>query len=591
LDLHLAGFRNDAARGTQARCGKDLGFSYKSETGPAGEQVGITKSPGVYCGAMVFPNPKRIWNWAMSLVLAGAIPGWAEACRAPQAIQEKLKEHPTAAAYSAAGTWFAKQQRYGCAAEAFQKAVEKEPESAQLAYLLGLSLSSAGNAKAAVAPLRRSVQLDPRLIEAHLTLAAALEELGDKAGAEGDWRAALAIDPSSAIVLNGLSQALLAERDYDAVIALFEGTTGPLAPQLAVNLSAAYSKSGRLEEASQVLHASLEAHEDSLALHEALAGVLVLQSRVQEAIETLEAALKAHPDDLDGQVLYLRTLVLAREASKAKELGGKLLAAHPRNWELLYLNGVLSREAGQYAAARNYLQQSVALNPGDANAHYNLGVSLAELKQNSDARMHLEQAMALGFDAPEVHVELAKVLKAAGDNDGAQAQLKLYQQTLKAQSDRTQAASKAELGDQAMAKDDALRAAGLYREALAANPTEPLLAYKLAMALDKAGDPAGEHTALERAIQLDPHMALAQNQLGYLASRAGDSHAAEERFRLAVQGSPRYAKGWMNLAATLTLESKWQEAREALGHVLQLDPGNARARQLNSRIDAMEAQR
>ena len=77
------------------------------------------------------------------------------------------------------------------------------------------------------------------------------------------------------------------------------------------------------------------------------------------------------------------------------------------------------------------------------------------------------------------------------------------------------------------------KAADLYREALTAYPKDASLAYKLAIALDGAGNTEEERTVLEQAVQLDPDFALAQNQLGYLASRGGDTTSAEAHFRQA----------------------------------------------------------
>jgi len=44
---------------------------------------------------------------------------------------------------------------------------------------------------------------------------------------------------------------------------------------------------------------------------------------------------------------------------------------------------------------------------------------------------------------------------------------------------------------------------------------------------------------------------------------------AEAYFRAAVRASPSYVGAWINLAATLASESKWQEARQALARTLE----------------------
>jgi hypothetical protein len=47
----------------------------------------------------------------------------------------------------------------------------------------------------------------------------------------------------------------------------------------------------------------------------------------------------------------------------------------------------------------------------------------------------------------------------------------------------------------------------------------------------------------------------------------------------------------VNLAATLYLESKLPEAKEAVEHALQLDPGNAQAQKLKSALDSAQSPR
>ena len=79
-----------------------------------------------------------------------------------------------------------------------------------------------------------------------------------------------------------------------------------------------------------------------------------------------------------------------------------------------------------------------------------------------------------------------------------------------------------------MAAGDAVKAVALYREALASNPNEPILCYKLSRALDKTSDLVEEKAALKRAIELDPELAEAQNQMGFLTARGGDLHPADK---------------------------------------------------------------
>ncbi len=501
-----------------------------------------------------------------------------------------MRVHPSVKAYADLGSWFRDRRRFNCAAEAFEKAVKLEPSSARLVYLLGSSLYSSGDVKGALDPLQESVRLDSKVLQPHLALGAAFDRSHEITAAEIEWRAALAIDPKSTVARTALSKDLLAQKDYGSEVALLRGpvdskqSTPTLSEDLTLDLGLAYGQLGMLQDANSLLRAAFHAHPASLPLAKALAATLVLQARKEEAAGVLEAAMKHHPADLGVKLLYLRILVMQDESEKAQQLGRQLLKAAPRNWEVLYLNGILERRAGDYTAARDNLEKAVALNSDHYESRRNLGSVLVQLKEARGAREQLEKAIALGSHDPEVRFELAGVLRTLGEDREAENQLKLYQQEAQAKSDLTQAAAKSAFADQKLAAGDVSQAVDLYREALAAAPKEATLAYKLAMALDKAGDLKSERAALEQAIQIDPGMAEAQNQLGYLASRAGETASAEEHFRLAVQVSPGYAKAWVNLAATLYLESKLPEAKEAVERALQVEPGNQKAQELNREL-------
>jgi tetratricopeptide (TPR) repeat protein len=162
--------------------------------------------------------------------------------------------------------------------------------------------------------------------------------------------------------------------------------------------------------------------------------------------------------------------------------------------------------------------------------------------------------------------------------------LQIYQQLKKAHTDRVQAAGKAEEADQASAAGNPAQAASLYRVAIESDPNEPILYYKLSRALDKLKDIAGEVAALQKAIQLKPNYAEAQNQLGYLAARKGDLAQAESYFRAAIHASASYVSAWINLSATLASEAKMPEAKEAVGRALEIDPDNAEARSLSQAL-------
>jgi tetratricopeptide (TPR) repeat protein len=509
------------------------------------------------------------------------------ACSGPQTLEAQLRAHPDADTYTTLGNWFGDHNQFDCADEAYSAGLKLEPGSAKLSYLVGLSLLSAGNPKDAVAPLQQSIQLMPEVLRPHLILAAAFDQLQRKDEAKAEFEAALRIDPHSQVALDALAKYLIAEGNFPAAISVLRSS--PQDEDMTLDLARAYASMHMFDDASKILTEALHAHPSSLPITTALTDIFVSQSRYQDAAVITEKAARLRPRDLAAQRLYLRVLVLNSDLVKARPLGRRLLAQAPHDFDFLYLNGILEHEAGQNTIAYNHLEQAIVLNPNHYNARYNLGLVLAELNRPAEAREQFEKAIALGAKEPEVRFKLAAVLRTLGETQLAQEQLKLYQQELQEAANRSLAAGKAVQAAKEMSGGDPQKAVTLYREAIQATPQDALLNFKLALALDRTGDTAAEQAALEDALKIDPTLALAQNQMGYLASKSGDFPTAEQHFRLAVKSAPGYGEAWINLAATLGMESRFPEAIQAVETAIKLDPQNAQALQLRQSLNSAQS--
>ena len=512
----------------------------------------------------------------LATILALFAPAWTQSgCASPPSLQSKLRLHPTAEVYSQLGEWFGEHNQFECAADAYENALKLKPGSSRLTYLLGLNLLSASHPGAAIAHLRASIDIAPNVVQPHVVLASAFEKLQRNNEAKAEWLTALRIDPHSPLALDGLARAYLREGNAMAVITLLG--PAPTGENLVADLAQAYIGLKRLEDASKLVSDALDRKPDSLRLGNILTQLEILQHHYQAAEKAAEHSAKLHPDDLETQKLYLQSMVSAGSMQKARELAPKLLAQSPHDLILLYLSGVLEHDAGNLEAARSHLQEAVEADATAAAPRYSLGQVLAQLNDPKGAKEQLEKALELGATQPEIHLELGKVLRVLGEQQAAAEQVKLYQQELHRRQVGGMAASKIAQADKVLGEGDAQKAIVLYREALELTPDDAQLQYKLAVALDQIGDVPGETAALEKAIQLNPGLAVAHNQLGFLASKQGDPIAAEKHFREAVRAAPGFAEAWVNLAATLGLQSRFTEADAAVGSALKLDPKNPQA--------------
>lgn len=250
---------------------------------------------------------------AGSLVLASGSPAWAQTCTPPASIKARLHDKPDAAAFNDLGVWYAGQQQYGCAAEAFATSLQMEPTQKDLphvAFMFGVALYFSGDVKEAIASLQEAEHLGYRDIKIHLILAAALDSQHSTADAETEWRAALELDPETTSALDGLSSDLIGDNDFNGTIALLESPR--LAPQRtaqqSLNLGLAYAKTAKLDEAVRVLQDGLNTTPDSLEIANLLADVLTQLNRKDEAVTVLRLAVAQHPDNAEAKQNLARAL-------------------------------------------------------------------------------------------------------------------------------------------------------------------------------------------------------------------------------------------------------------------------------------------
>ncbi|MGB6159540.1 MAG: tetratricopeptide repeat protein [Acidobacteriaceae bacterium] len=357
-------------------------------------------------------RPLLRWGtWLEIALWVGAAAGaWGQTCTAPESMKAQLAGTPTAETFADVGILLANQKQYGCAARAFAESLRIKPDSANVAFMFGTSLFFAGDAQDAVAPLQAAEQLEGWRLKTHLVLAAVFDQLHRIAEAKEEWRAALVVDPESEEALDGLSEDLVLDQEFDAAIAVLEQPRAErqrTAVQ-SLNLGLAYAGTGKPEQAVAALQDGLNTTPDSLAIANELGDVLALAGRMQEAYAVFAMARERHPEDLETGLHFLRVLI-GSDAGKAKQEGQDLLRAFPKSWEALYLNGVLAMQEEDFAQARGYLSQSIALNGEFALTHSALGVVLARMNDPAGAKAELERGIALGDDSQEVQENLARV--------------------------------------------------------------------------------------------------------------------------------------------------------------------------------------
>jgi Flp pilus assembly protein TadD len=259
--------------------------------------------------------------------VAGLVPAtmlWADtSCAAPPELRARLAGTPDASAYNDLGIWFAGKEQYACSAEALATSLQMEPQQkdvAHIAFMFGVSLYFSGQTKDAISALQQVEQMGYRDTRLHLVLASAFDSIQSSANAEAEWRQALEQDWESPAALDGLSSDLNSDGNFAATIALLEDpkVQSQRTATQSLNLGIGYEKTGKLAEAAVALQDGLNTTPESLALANALAGVLVQLKRTGEAEATLRLAIEGHPDNAQEHARLGVLLAQGKRFAEAK---------------------------------------------------------------------------------------------------------------------------------------------------------------------------------------------------------------------------------------------------------------------------------
>lgn len=536
-------------------------------------------------------------SWGACLLFAGVVTVAAAAqaqtsCPHPAAIRVRQGTSFAAADSARLGHWYLNRKLYSCAAKAFTVAGSLQPNHFSFDYLLGVSLEKGGKVEAALKPLREAARLDPTNAAPRVASGEAFDLLHRRTEAEGQWRYALVIDPSSGAALDGLSNDLLRDKDYLGVVSLLRQgqSKDTLSQTQTLNLGEALALLARLKDAIAVLKDGLQRHPGSASLADEMATVQLLAGQQELAYATLQRVMVEHPGNRATETLYLRALINGN-SEKAAPYAEKLIAECPKDAEILYLGAHLAQIAGNFTRAEELVKRSLTANENDYKAQQLYGILLMQSGDLHGSKGYLEKAIALGDPDPGVRYQLAHVEMKLGETADAKNTLQSFMSRQASQKGLINTAEDVARGDEAMRDGQSALAASLYRQALHLSPAEALIHYKLSRALGQLQESSEEWAELQRAVQLDPRFAQALNQMGYLALHGGDAQKAAGYFQAATKASPLYVVAWTNLAAAFASEGKWQQAENAIEQALRLDPGNKTALELKALIaDSQSAQ-
>ncbi len=272
-----------------------------------------------------------------------------------------------------------------------------------------LSLAT-GRPAEALPIVRKVLEKSPGDVEALAVLAAALQGVGDFAGAETTWTRIVTMRPTSWSAYKDLAGFFFFRNRYDEAARAYQKAMdlNPDAYGLPYSLGAVRIRQGRFDEAIGALRRSIEIKPSALA-YSNLGACQYLLGDFAGATDSFGKAITLTPGDYRYHVYLGDALTFAPgRAEKAKQayeeaipLAESVLRVNPRDGRATGLLALCKARTGRTEEAARLVARAVALEPENATVLERAAIVNLALARRDEALTLLEQAVARGYGSVE----------------------------------------------------------------------------------------------------------------------------------------------------------------------------------------------
>jgi Flp pilus assembly protein TadD len=263
---------------------------------------------------------------------------------------------------------------YQSALAPLQKFLAEKPDVAYVHFQLAYAYTALKRPDDARPEYEKAISLDPKMSEAYLNLGILLLET-DPAAAVAPLRKAVDLLPSQSRPRYLLGTALERSGDLNGAADALEGAVhlDPKDPDALTRLGDLHLRAKQFPAAEKNFRAALEINPKSPAALQGLAQSLDAQQK-PEAADAYRAYLAANPTDFAARQHLVHSLVEQKQYDAALAESEKMTApGGTPSLETLKLRADIQIGAKQTDAAIATLQQAIAIAPQDAQLHGGLG--------------------------------------------------------------------------------------------------------------------------------------------------------------------------------------------------------------------------
>lgn len=279
------------------------------------------------------------------------------------------------------------------------------------------------------------------------------------------------------------------------------------------------------------------------------------QGKLTEAVSALRTAADSSPGDPDVHLNLGNALAESGQTEQAAACYRKVLALQPGHVNAYFNLGTLFKRAGQLDEAAAAYRSALTHAPDHAEAHNNLGLVYAQQGRTDDAIACFRRALELDPRQVQARNNLGNALMTVGRRDEAVA---CYEKVLSIKPDFVDACIN--LGTFRVEQGLFSDAQVLFERALQLAPGSFDAHRNLGRLQRVQGRRAEALAHYRQALELDPNQAEGCNDLGTAYRESGDFGQAEMYYRKALALEPNHVQAHFNLAETLKVQGRLDEA-------------------------------
>jgi tetratricopeptide (TPR) repeat protein len=498
---------------------------------------------------------------------------------------------------------YSEQNRPVDALELLARAHKAAPENADVIFLMARVSMTQNYFEDAIPLLESGLKIAPQRADLHAALGESYFMSGKAEKAIEEFKTLIALDPSArSYAFMGLSYRHLG-RFEEATKYFNEGLKlDPHNASCLYNLGFIEERQGNSTRADELFQQALRSNPDfSDALLE-LANLRVREKKYTEAAELLRHYVKVGHDVATGYYKLAmverslhqtaaaqRDLNVFQTLSKNSTTGpmpyqhlfdylnnrsqlsaqarteldvaelNEQIKKHPGQTQDLYLLAETYLKLGDVSKAREAIAQLDQVSAEDYRTQTGTGVLLARYRLYDDAIQHFQNALHANPDSDDVKFDLANAYFRKGQYKDALA----ASQTISAAGQQDDAYL-ALLGDIEAHLGNALKAAEIFRSAIARNPDNDQYYLSLTLVQLRSNDLPGAEQTLQKGLARIPGSGKLIWGQGLISVMKGNTKQAAERLERAVDLLPEWAGSYSTLGVFYYQTGQLEKAREVL---------------------------